>query len=67
MNYENFELIDRVEQECKLWAANNPNWLKDYKARIQMESEKSGNPGRVRGGVAPCAGARILQGADVCA
>jgi len=45
MNYENFELIDRVEQECKLWAANNPNWLKDYKARIQMESEKSGNPG----------------------
>ncbi|HNW70802.1 MAG TPA: hypothetical protein PKI01_10395 [Bacteroidales bacterium] len=45
MNYENFELIDRVEQGCKLWAANNPNWLKDYKARIQMESEKYGNPG----------------------
>ena len=45
MNYENFELIDRVEQECKLWAANNPNWLKDYKARIQMESEKYVTPG----------------------
>lgn len=44
MNYENFEFIDRVEQECKLWAANNPNWLKDYKARMQLESEKSGNP-----------------------
>jgi len=44
MNYENLDFIDRVENECKLWAANNPNWLKDYKARIQMESEKSGNP-----------------------
>ena len=44
MFYENLNITNLVEFEYRLWEANNPNWLKDYKSRIQMESKKSGNP-----------------------